>query len=268
VNKFIYRGRLDPSERNVADALWEAMTAREKIAAPRKLVDVPDLASAYRIQASNVERALADGYEKVGYKIAMTAIAIQKQFGLDHPTSGTLLDRMVLRGEPQVNCSGLSQGRLEGEIAFEMLSSLVDPNVSLDALSLAVGSACPAVEIVNSRIRNWDVTPFDFVADNSAAEYIVLGDAELPFQGLDLSSLQMQIFVNGAVCGRGSGASCLGSPLIALHWLAVHLIELGTPLQAGDIVMAGSLGPALPFSRGDKVEMCIEGAQPVRLSFN
>ena len=182
---------LSPKERLVADQLWAAATQKFTIAAPRHYLEAPDLAAGYRIQKFNAIRALGAGHVTAGFKIAMTSKAIQAQFGLSHPTSGVLFQQMVHPNYMESECSGLSQGRVEGEIAFEMRSGVTDRNISREELFKAVRSVRPAIEVVNSRISDWDVTPFDFVADNSAAAHIVLGTLELPADGIDLASVTM-----------------------------------------------------------------------------
>jgi 2-keto-4-pentenoate hydratase len=255
-------------ERDAAQALWEAMVSKSRISPPRVLLDTPDLAAGYRVQALNVSRFVAEGQQKAGYKLALTSPAIQKQFGLNEPTSGVLFRSMVKGDNSTIEFSGLHQSRAEGEVAFEMAKGILDRSASVEDVLSAIGRARPAIEIVNCRIADWAVTSFDFVADNSAAEFVVLGESELEFRSRDLARVEMQLFEGGTVQARGRGDACMGNPITALHWLAMHLLQQGTPLEPGDIVMTGSLGPAVPLKSGDRIEMRLQGTEPVRLQLS
>ncbi len=197
----------------------------------------------------------------------MTSPSIQRQFAIDSPTSGVLLEKMIRRTGAQLDVRHVIQGRVEGEVAFVMGRDVNSAHPTAEETLAAVARAFPAIEVVNCRIVNWDVTPSDFVADNAAAAFVVLGDTELELQALDLSQVHMEMRINEAVEARGVGSNCLGSPLLALHWLALHLLARGQSLQKGDLVMSGSLGPALPIKAGDAVQVRLDELPPVCVEF-
>ncbi len=234
---------------------------------PRLLVADHDLASGYRIQALNVRRWQAIGRQVVGHKIGMTSAAIQQQFGIDHPTRGVLFSSMLHESGSRLRFPvACSQGRAEGEIAFVLRDDLSATPMLGDILA-AIDYASPAIEIVNSRIAHWDVTAFDFVADNAAAEFVILGRERIDCRAANLNAMTMKLDINGQNRSVGSGAECLGSPLHALHWLAHHLIENDDSLKKGDIVMSGSLGPAVHVSAGDQVDMYLGDGVAVTVRF-
>jgi 2-keto-4-pentenoate hydratase len=261
-------GPFKSNDQHAAEALWSAAASGVAIAPPRLLAPDHDLASAYRIQALNVRRGQAIGRQVVGHKIGMTSAAIQKQFGIDHPTRGVLFSSMLHENGARlsfpVECS---QGRAEGEIAFVLRHDLSRAPALGDMLD-AIDYAIPAIEIVNSRIAHWDVTAFDFVADNAAAEFVILGSQRMDCRAADLKTVTMKMAINGENRSVGIGADCLGSPLHALHWLAIHLIENDDSLRKGDIVMSGSLGPAIGVGVGDQVDMYLNDGAPVTVRFH
>jgi 2-keto-4-pentenoate hydratase len=261
-------GSFNSGDENAAEALWGAASSGVAIAPPRLLVTDHDLASAYRVQALNVRRGQAVGRQVVGHKIGMTSPAVQKQFGIDHPTRGVLFSSMLhtsgARLSFPVECS---QGRAEGEIAFVLRGDLSRPP-ALDDMLDAIDYAIPAIEIVNSRIAHWDVTAFDFVADNAAAEFVILGSQRIDCRTADLKAVSMKMEINGENRSVGMGADCLGDPLNALHWLALRLIENDDSLRKGDLVMSGSLGPAIAVGAGDQVDMYLNDGAPVTVRFH
>jgi 2-keto-4-pentenoate hydratase len=161
----------------------------------------------------------------------------------------------------------LLQPKVEAEIAFVLART---PNT--DALTTAeligcVDYALPAIEIVDSRIANWDIKFVDTVADNASSGLFVLGTRPVLLDALDLRLCGMVLEKNGDPTSFGAGAACLGNPLHALGWLAAKMAEVGRPLQAGDVILSGALGPMVPVAPGDAVEARIEGLGTVRVSF-
>jgi len=98
-----------------------------------------------------------------------------------------------------------------------------------------------------------NITFADTVADNGSSAFFVLADQGLPLAGLDLEVAAMEMTVNGAVVSTGIGAAALGNPLKAAAWLAQTLAARGAPLKAGDVLLAGALGPMVALNAGDTV---------------
>ena len=122
-------------------------------------------------------------------------------------------------------------------------------------------------EIVDSRIADWKITFADTVADNGSSAFFVLAEQGLPLGGLDLEAAQMAMTVNGKMASTGIGAAALGNPLIAAAWLARTLAKRGEPLKAGDILLAGALGPMVTLKAGDTVRADIAGIGACSFTF-
>ena len=114
----------------------------------------------------------------------------------------------------------------------------------------AVEVALPALEIVDSRIDDWDIKFTDTVADNASSGLYVVGSEGRPLDELEPRDVEMSLTINGEVRSSGNGAACLGDPLEALRWLAVQCHRFGDPLRAGQLVLSGALGPFVPFAAG------------------
>lgn len=135
------------------------------------------------------------------------------------------------------------------------------------ALIGAIAHVVPAFEIVGSRIANWDVSAADFIADNSAGSRLILGSRPRRLSDFDIVRCKMLTECHGETVSSGSGAASLGNPLSALAWLADNLANAGQPLQAGDIIMTGSLGPMATISPGDTFNAEIEGLGKISANF-
>ena len=160
----------------------------------------------------------------------------------------------------------LLQPKVEAEIAF-ILSADLDDDLSEEAIRAAAGVAVPAIEIVDSRIRDWSIGIVDTVADNGSSALFVLGESRIPVADIDFVSRAMTLTEDGAVVSQGRGADCLGSPLIALQWLARTARDNGSPLRAGHIVLSGALGPMVPARSGSTYDTTIDGIGSVSVSF-
>jgi len=248
------------------ERLSEAQRTRVPCAPVRDLIGTDDLDAAYAVQQGLVAGRLAAGARVVGRKIGATSEAVQRQLGVDQPDFGYLLDVMDVSDHDQITMEPLLQPRVEGEVAFRLAHDL-DGDLSPASVREAVEVALPALEIVDSRIENWDITFTDTVADNASSGLFVVGDQGRPLDEVTPVDVEMSLTVNGEVRSSGNGAACLGDPLEALRWLAVQCYRFGDPLKPGHRVLSGALGPFVPFAPGDKVEASITGFDPLVAEF-
>ncbi|MFF2778877.1 2-keto-4-pentenoate hydratase [Streptomyces sp. NPDC058052] len=258
----------------VADAVAEAAAVLEKAtrtgvpcAPVRSLLPEADIEAAYAVQRLHVERGITAGRRLVGRKIGLTSPAVQLQLGVDRPDFGALFaDMAVPEGRP-IAPGRLLQPKVEAEVALVLGTDLPHRDPTLADLLRATAFALPALEIVDSRIADWDITIVDTVADNASCGLYVLGGTPVPLDRVDLRAVTMTLTKNGETVSEGTGADCLGSPLTAALWLASTLAGLGDPLRAGDIVLTGALGPMAVAAGGDEFTAHIEGLGTVTTTF-
>lgn len=237
-----------------ARRLGDAATTRTPCAPVRDLIGEADVSVAYAVQQQLVRERAATGARVIGRKIGLTSPAVQAQLGVDRPDFGVLLDDMDVTGGP-VPMSRLLQPKAEAEIAFVLGEDLAQGPITLDRVRTAIAQTYVALEIVDSRIRNWDIRFVDTVADNASSGLFALGDR------LDDTiaprSVTMEMRLNGQVVSTGTGEACLGDPLNALLWLAATAREFGDPLRAEQVVLSGALGPMATVTAGDHVEATV-----------
>jgi 2-keto-4-pentenoate hydratase len=240
-----------PVVQEAADLLADAAASGKPCPPVRSLISAGDVRTAYAVQRLNNERRLAGGLRLVGRKIGLTSEAVQRQLGVDQPDFGALLSDMVVPQGGQVPYGRLLQPKVEAEVALVLGGGLPDADCTIDDVIAATDYAVPALEIVDSRIADWDITFVDTVADNASSGLYVLGERRVRLDDVDLVTVSMSMSKNGEVASEGNGAACLGSPLNAALWLARALAELGDPLKAGDVVLTGALGPMVAAAPGD-----------------
>lgn len=212
-----------------------------------------DIDAGYAVQDLNTARGIADGRRVSGRKIGITSKAVMEQIGVDQPDFGTLFADMEYGDGIEVEYGRLLQPRAEAEIALVLDRDLDKDQHTFNDIIRATAYALPSIEIVDSRVADWDIRIVDTVADNASCGLYVLGSRPVTLDRIDLRSVPMTMTINGEEVSSGLGAACLGHPLQAARWLADTLYARGIPLQAGDVVMTGALGPMRPLAAGDAV---------------
>ncbi|TDU31924.1 2-keto-4-pentenoate hydratase [Panacagrimonas perspica] len=249
-------------------SLREAYRTGIPCAPIRDLVEAGDVQAAYGIQEINTQHWLAAGRRLVGRKIGLTSLAVQQQLGVDQPDFGMLFaDMAACDGDP-IPAGAVLQPKAEAEIAFVLERDLSIEQPTMADVIRAVAYATVAIEVVGSRIANWDIKLVDTVADNASSGMFVLGNTPFALNGLDLRDCRMQMLrTGGDVISTGVGHACLGHPLNATLWLARKMIEVGRPLKAGDVILSGALGPMVAAKPGDVFEAQVTGLGSVRAAF-
>ena len=250
----------------IADRIRSAYAATPIV--PIRLTDPHvTLVDAYLIQTLNREHWTQIGRRIVGTKIGLTSKAVQLQLGVDSPDYGILFADAQVADDGVVRPGHLLQPKVEAEIAFVLGRDIKTANTAPAELIDSIAYALPALEIVDSRIADWDIKMVDTVADNASSGLFVLGPTPVDIKGLDLAACSMRLDKNGTRASEGSGADCLGNPLNALAWLASARLALNEPLKAGDVILSGALGPMVPAGPGDRFQANIAGIGRVSVRF-
>lgn len=249
----------------LAKALRDAEATHTNIAPIRD--QIANAADAYAIQNVNTKHRIAAGGRIVGRKIGLTNPAVQAQLGVDQPDYGTLFADMDVPHGGMIAWHPAAQLKVEAEIAFLIAKDLPNPDTSMGEVIQAIECALPSLEIVGSRIANWDIGFHDTVADNGSSAFYTLGPSPRSLAGLDLLNCGMVLKQGEEEVSHGSGRACLSSPLNAVQWLARVMAQAGTPLKAGDLVLSGALGPMVPAEPGARYTAFIEGLGETSVSF-
>lgn len=248
--------------------LYQALRDGRTIKPLVKSDDTLTIDDAYAISLGILKRRTADGEKVVGKKIGVTSKAVQDMLGVHQPDFGFLTDAMFIEdGVVDIAAHKLIAPRAEAEIAFILKESLNGPGVTDEDVLNATESIAACFEIVDSRIEDWNITIVDTVADNASCGVYALGDARVDPKGLDLANLHVKVRKNGEPLSEGYGSAVQGSPLTAVAWLANTLGAYGVTLDAGDVILSGSLVPLEPAKAGDLFEMDLSSVGTLSLRF-
>ena len=254
--------------RYYGDELYQALLSRTPVTALTERECDISIEDAYHISLQMVNRRVAAGEKIIGKKIGVTSKAVQNMLNVHQPDFGYLTDTMVFASGADMPISELLiQPRAEGEIAFILKQDLLGPGVTNADVLRATECVMPCFEIVDSRIQDWQISIQDTVADNASCGLFVLGDNAVDPRKVDLVTAGMVVEKNGAIISTGAGAAALGSPVNCVAWLANTLGEFGIGLQAGEVILSGSLVPLEPVVAGDSMRVDIGGIGSAAVRF-
>lgn len=225
------------------------------------------IGEAYKIQLKVVHLKKQRGQVIVGKKIGLTSKGMQQLLGVNEPDYGHILDKMMIYEGEALSLSQLIQPKVEAEIAFLLKKDLKGPGVTVASVIDATEGVMPAIEIIDSRIKNWKIKIQDTVADNASSARVILGGRIMPIEELDLRYVGMVLEKNGEIVATGAGAAVLGNPAQSVAWLANKLSEFSITLKAGEIIMSGSFTAAVEASPNDAIKATFNHLGSVTVKF-
>ncbi len=256
----------DQRER-AAQALWEAELKREPIGPLTAEYPGIDVVDSYEIQLINIRRRLEEGRLVRGHKVGLSSKAMQEMMGVNEPDYGHLLDDMFVFEDDQVDTSRLCYPRVEVEVGFILGRALPGRGCNAADVLRATEYVVPALEIIDSRIRDWKIGLCDTIADNASSCRVVLGGRATRIDQVDLRVLGATLRRNGTIIDTGSAGAVLGNPVTAVAWLANKVHDFGVKLEAGHVVLPGSCTRAYDVAPGDNLRADFDSLGGVSINF-
>lgn len=243
---------------SLIDAFWDARARGEFF--PRAYENKLSLDQAYRVQLGMIERRVVRGEQRIGWKVGLTAKAIQRQFDVHEPVFGCILDSMP--SGHVFGASALIAPGFENELCMRLGQDL-SGTITIEQARAAVSTVYPSLEIIETRGNLTEQLALA-LADNAQQKTVILG-APMPLPA-DLETMEASVVINGTVAGTGLGSAVLGNPLNSIIWLSGKLAELGLGLKAGEIIMTGSFTRQFPIQPGDHIRTTFTGLGAVEVS--
>ncbi|MFL0286660.1 2-keto-4-pentenoate hydratase [Mycobacterium sp. SMC-21] len=226
-----------------------------------------DVIDAYEIQLLNIRQRVAEGARVVGHKVGLSSEAMQKMMNVDEPDYGHLLDDMQVFEDKPVLTSNYLSPRVEVEVGFVLADDLPGAGCTEDDVLAATAAFAPAIELIDTRITNWQIKLCDTIADNASSAGWVLGKERVSPKDIDIRNIDAVLKCNGEVLGEGRSDAVLGNPVTAVAWLARKVDQFGVRLKAGDVVLPGACMRAFDAKPGDDFVAEFAGLGSVHLSF-
>lgn len=226
-----------------------------------------DWDDAYAVQDAMRVRKEARGNKTVGLKAGLTSFAKMKQMGVETPVFGFVSDSMSRPDGGEIKVAELIHPKVEAEICVVTKAPLKGPGCHVGAVLAAIDFVLPAVEVIDSRYRDFKFDLKSVIADNTSASRFVIGGRARRLDALDLRTLGVVLEKNGQIAAMAAGAAVLGHPAAAVAMLANHLGARGQEIAAGTFIMTGGVTEAIAVAAGDHVSVRFQDLGQVSMRF-
>jgi 2-keto-4-pentenoate hydratase len=234
-----------------AEAIWTE--AQRGVYYPAEWRSKLSMTDGYQVLLKILDGYVRPGVGLAGWKVGLTAEAIQRQIGVHEPVFGLLLNSGAQPSGTVFQFNDLIQPGFENELCLTIGTTLHGPGVTIEQARAAISAVAPALEIIERRgdvLGDLGMT----LADNGQQKAFVTGPAVAPPSGFHLSDATVEVLVNGQSMERASGAEVMGDPAASIAWLANKLAEFEYSLEAGMVVMSGSFTRQYSLAKGDRIE--------------
>jgi 2-oxo-3-hexenedioate decarboxylase len=233
----------------------------EKREVQRITADHPEMSveDAYKVLDELVALKLGQGHRIVGPKMGLTSQAKMKQMNVDEPIYGYIFDYMVVPEGGSISLQDLIHPKVEAEIAFIMGKDMEGPGITGVQVLAATEYVVPALEIIDSRYKNFTFTLPDVIADNASSSRVVFGANPQRPDRFELDLVGVTLSINGEIKDLGAGAAVLGHPANSVAMLVNMLARKGEKVKAGDMILTGGITGAVMLAAGDTVSAAFDG---------
>ncbi len=263
----------DALRTTAADLLWAAERDLAPIDPLTETFPGIDAVDAYEIQLINIRRKIAAGARVRGHKVGLSSPVMQQMMGVDEPDYGHLLDSMVLGTGAPIPAGAYCYPRIEVEIGYILGSALPGADCTEEDVLAATEYIVPSLELIDSRITNWQIKLPDTIADNASSAGVILGEArrtpaELARRGVDIANIDAVLYSGDQAVARGNTSAVLGNPTWCVAWLARTVAGFGVKLEAGHLIIPGSCTRAIDAKPGTTFRAEFAGLGTVTAAFN
>lgn len=223
---------------------------------------------ALRVAQEVVRRRVQAGDRQVGFKLGNIAKAMQDKFGVDEPDYGPLLASQFYSENLTISETDFIEPFVELEPAFVLKRSLSGPNVNPADVISATDYIVPAIEIIDSRVKDWNIGLLDTIADGGSVGGVVMSAQPRKLSEINLSNMKGEIRYDGKVVATGNTSAIYGNPVSAIAWLVRRISEYGLSLNAGDFILPGSCLAAEKMVPGVQVTGEFEGWGEINFEYS
>jgi len=253
---------------NIAKKLIEAKKRHYSIEPISDIYPEITVSDAYEIQEKQVKYEISRNHKVIGKKIGLTSHAMQSMMNIGEPDFGHLFDDMLVEEGNEIKLETLISPMVEGEIAFILKEDLKGPGITSKDVDNQTLGISPAIEIIDSRIKDWKIKIQDTIADNASSGLFVVSKQITTIKSVDLRSIKLSLFKNGSIISDSVASVVLGNPSNAVAWLANKMAEFGVYLKKNDIILSGSLVKAEPVKKGDNFSAIFDTLGSVTCTFS
>jgi len=205
-----------------------------------EILNDPRIERGMRRQFALLEERERNGARRIGWKVGFGAPAAMEKLGITAPLIGFLLDSAVLNSGAAVSVKSWTKPAAEPEIAIEIGRNVAPDGSDADAsLIAAIG---PAIELADVDGPMDDVEAI--LAGGIFQRHVIFGRRDPSYAGARLQGLKGHLLRSGQdVTIPDNLEANTGQLRTIVRQVAQTLSAFGRRLQAGDLIIAGSVTP-------------------------
>ena len=212
-------------------------------------------------QLTQRRQQLEAGESSLGWKLGMGVPAAMQKLGTDAPLVGYLLAGARVDDGGTVSLDGWGNAKLEPEIAAHLGADLA-AGASREDAEAAIAGFGVAIELVDLDPDADD--PEAILAADIFQRHVLLG----PLVEGALAGVSARVLQNGdEAAATGDATEATGDPVDLVRHVADVVGAAGEGLRAGEVVICGSVVPALGVAPGDTVEVQLQPLGSLAVSF-
>lgn len=213
------------------------------------------LSEAYKIQELSIAHRIQEGETLIGLKMGFTSEAKMKQMGVNDMIWGRLTSSMLILNHGKTHFAKYIHPRVEPEICF-MISRDIDGVLDENEVKDYVSGVAGAIEIIDSRYKNFKFSLEDVIADNCSSIGFVVG--EWHPVNTPIGNLKIDLLIDGEIVETGNSNDILGDPWKSLAAATRLAHQYNQPIKAGMYIMAGAATSAAFIQPNQVVSTNIE----------
>lgn len=237
----------------LADRLITARRTRiplDTLTAPGESQSLDD---AVRVMQEVVRREIQGGDRVIGFKLGNIAKAMQDKFGVAEPDFGYLLSSQLRFEGMRMAADQFIAPFVELEPAFVLKSDLGGADVTVLDVIAATDYVIPALEIIDSRVKDWKIDSFETTADGGSVGAVILSAQPRQLSELNLGNIAGEIVIDGQIVAQGNTSALAGHPAQAIAWLCRRVAEYGITFKKGEVILAGSVLAAVQMTPNTRI---------------
>jgi 2-oxo-3-hexenedioate decarboxylase/2-keto-4-pentenoate hydratase len=229
-------------------------------------------ADSYKVQFAVHDRLTGNGQDRIaGWKVALTLPTQYEPLKLSGPVFAGIYQSGVRPSGAVFEKGWPLRAGIECEMVARMAKDVTADNTpyTADTIKPYVANFYCGAEVVENRYGDVSkVSGPGRIADDVLQAACIVGSEIKDWQTLDFAGLKGRSLFEDKEIGAGPGANVMGGALISLAWLANKLIAYGKYLQAGDVILTGSVHPPvfLPGPGVAKTEFVGFGGTEITIS--
>lgn len=198
------------------------------------------LAEAYQVQDQVTKMRIDRGETVIGFKVGCTSQAIRTQFGLQAPISGRLFSPYIYEAGVQLDWRNYVNCAIEPEMVIRMSQDITNEDPSDAQLISAIAYVSPGIELHNFRFWFSPPTSQELICSGGILAGLVIGSQKVAPSVLTFTTGIFRVYKDEVLITEGPASEIMGGPLHSLRWLVNALIQRGTYLKKGSLVIPGS----------------------------